>query len=92
MSDRSKLRTIAMERAGGGCEFPTCNWAGGLEMAHLKGSGAGGSIYRDHIDNVIMLCQLHHTWLDGGLHANQRRFDNEMVLREAKQRFWEGRR
>jgi predicted restriction endonuclease len=89
---RRDLRTFALERANYTCEFPTCRWTGDLEMAHLKGSGAGGSRYRDHEDNVIMLCKEHHGWLDGTPIPNMRRFDNEMVLREATDRWWEERR
>jgi hypothetical protein len=60
-------------------------------MAHLLGLQAGGSKYRDVIENVAMLCQPHHDWLDGRTVA-YRRFDNEMVLRGALDREWEGRR
>ncbi len=92
MSVRSELRTEAMERAGHMCEFPACNWTRSLEMAHLKGSGAGGSKYRDNLDNVTMLCKPHHEWLDGAPIIRMKRFDNEMVLRVALDRHWEGRR
>ena len=91
---RSELRAEAMERAGGVCEFPGCDRTD-LEMAHLKGSGMGGSKYRDTIDNVAMLCSSgvgHHQWLDGGFTPNSRRFDNEMILREVLHREWAGRR
>lgn len=83
---------MAMERAGHRCEFPTCHQASGLEMAHLKGSGMGGSRHRDTIDNVAMLCREHHGWLDGTPAPNMRRFDNEQVLRTALARQWEARR
>ena len=93
MSDRSVLRAEAMERAGGVCEFPGCAlFPMALQMAHLKGSGMGGSKHRDHIDNVAMLCPTHHLWLDGGITPNSRRFDNEMILREVLGRQWSDRR
>jgi hypothetical protein len=80
-------------RAGGVCEFPGCSARRhDLEMAHLKGSGMGGSKYRDVIENVAMLCREHHGWLDGTPTPNMRRFDNEQVLRAALGREWAGRR
>jgi len=97
MSDRSKLREAAMIRASHRCEFPP-QWVGGkwvpcnmpqpLEMAHLKGSGMGGSQHRDVLNNVIMLCRYHHDWLDGRHLANGRRLENEIVLRAWKDRPW----
>ena len=94
MSVRSDLREAAMERAGGRCEFPSCATPmPRLEMAHLIGSGMGGSRYRDVLDNVAMLCaQLHHPWLDGGIIPNARRFENEMILRAYLDRPWDDRR
>ncbi len=85
-----------MERAGNVCEFPTCHIALGLELAHLRGSGAGGSKYRDVLENVAMLCGSrsafdHHGWLDGRT-MRGRRFDNEAVLRAALERQWKDRR
>ena len=92
MTDRSLLREQALERAGGKCEFPDCTYPRPkLEMAHLKGSGMGGSKYRDHPQNVAMLCQPHHHWLDGVMYSG-RRFENEMVLRAAIDRPWKDRR
>ena len=93
---RGELRAAAMERAGGRCEFPNCHVPGTvgsvrLEMAHLLGSQAGGSKYRDVIENVAMLCVQHHDWLDGRT-TQYRRFDNEMILRAALSRQWVGRR
>ena len=83
---------LAMERAGFQCEFPDCNLTDRmLEMAHLLGSQMGGSKYRDHLDNVAMLCVEHHDWLDGRL-LHGRRGANEQVLRAALGRPWEGRR
>lgn len=89
---RSDLRALAVERAENRCEFPDCDLIGPLEMAHLKGSGAGGSKYRDVPENVAMLCQFHHGWLDGVMTPNMRRFENEMVFRKAINRPWPDRR
>jgi hypothetical protein len=61
-----------------------------LEMAHLKGKQMGGSKYRNVPENVAMLCQHHHNWLDGRT-TEQRRFDNEQALRAALGRQWAGR-
>ena len=92
MSKRSELRQAAMERAGGVCEFPSCTLGGKLEMAHLKGSGMGGSKYRDVIENLACLCGPHHQWLDGGLMPNSRRYENEQILRAVLDRPWKMRR
>ena len=89
---RSELRVQVMDRAGGRCEFPACSLPGELQMAHLRGSGMGGSKYRDTLENLAALCPYHHDWLDGRLLANGRRFDNEVVLRAALAREWSGRR
>lgn len=89
--DRGDLREFAMERAGYVCEFPACNMAYDLQMAHLKGTAMGGSKYRDRPENVAVLCRPHHDWLDGRLAPNTRRFDNEQVLRQALHRPWKSR-
>ena len=92
MTERKELRDAAMERAGGRCEFPDCTYKRPkLEMAHLKGSGMGGSRFRDDMQNVAMLCKPHHDWLDG-LMYNGRRFENEQILRAAIGRPWTDRR
>ena len=90
--NRIELRILAMERAGFQCEFPGCALTGRLEMAHLKGSGAGGSRYRDVPENVAILCQHHHDWLDGRKMPNMRRFENEAALRAILHREWPDRR
>ena len=92
MSVRSLLRAQALERAGRRCEWPDCALPGPLEMAHLAGSGMGGSKYRDTISNVTILCKTHHDWLDGRLLPNSRRFENEDLLRAWLHREWAGRR
>jgi len=43
------------------CEWSACGDAG-AHMAHIRGSGAGGS---DSLANVMFLCVLHHDILDG---------------------------
>ncbi len=93
MSERSELREAAMERAGGRCEFPDCTYPRPkLEAAHLKGSGMGGSRYRDDLANIVCLCKSHHDWLDCRSTPNMRRFENEAVLRAAIGRPWKDRR
>ena len=90
--NESELREAAVERANGRCEFPNCDLPRPrLEMAHLLGKQMGGSKFRNAFDNVAMLCVHHHDWLDGRTTV-QRRFDNELVLRAAIDRQWEGRR
>ena len=81
-----------MVRAGHRCEFPDCEMPLPLEMAHLKGSGMGGSKHRDVLNNVAMLCRHHHGWLDGALLANGRRFENEQLMRAYLVRPWTERR
>ena len=56
-----------MIRADYKCEWADCDTTEWLEMAHIKGIGMGG---RDNeskydIDNVAMLCKLHHDIYDG---------------------------
>ena len=95
MSDRSELRKAALIRAGWKCEWPNCELPTAalnpLEMSHLKGSGAGGSKYRDVLDNIWIACKFHHEWLDGGLLPG-RRFENEQILRVVLGRPWPDRR
>ena len=92
MSVESELREEAMERAGGICEFPGCSYPRPLlEVAHLHGKQAGGSKFRDVLDNLVCLCRPHHDWLDCRSTPNMRRFENEMVLRKAIGREWKDR-
>ena len=65
MSELSKLRTEAMERAGSQCEWPNCGTAYELQMAHLVHRGMGGSPKANTLANVCMLCVYHHDILDG---------------------------
>jgi len=62
-----QLRLQALERAGNKCEWPECiNYDQWLEMAHIHGIGMGGNPKRKYdIDNVAMLCKLHHDIYDG---------------------------
>ena len=92
MSSRSGLRVLAMERAGSRCEFPGCVATTRLQLAHLHGSGMGGSKYRDVSENVAVLCETCHDWLDCRITPNMRRLLNEEVLRAALGREWKDRR
>ena len=83
----------AMERAGYVCEFPGCTFVRlRLEVAHLLGKQAGGSKYRDVLENLIVLCTAHHDLLDGRMMPNGRRFEMEMLFRAAVGRHWKERR
>ena len=67
MTELQKMRLIALERAGNKCEWPECiNYDQKLEMAHIHGIGMGGNPKRKYdINNVAMLCKLHHDIYDG---------------------------
>lgn len=67
MTELQKMRAIALERAGNKCEWPMCNnFDQKLEMAHIHGIGMGGNPKRKYdINNVAMLCKLHHDIYDG---------------------------
>ena len=67
MTELQQMRLIALERANNRCEWPTCiNYDQKLEMAHLVDIGMGGSKTRKYdIENVAMLCKLHHDLYDG---------------------------
>jgi predicted restriction endonuclease len=63
----SDLRTQALERADYMCEWPECYTKEWLELAHIVGIGMGG---RDNktkydLDNVVILCKMHHDIYDG---------------------------
>lgn len=88
--NRGDLRRVAMERAGFRCEL--CGVPYDLEMSHLRGSGAGGSKYRDVPENVAVLCRMHHDLLDGRIMPNTRRFEMEQLYRLALDRPWKDRR
>ena len=62
-----EMRLIALDRANNRCEWPECiNYDQRLELAHLKDIGMGGNPTRKYdIDNVAMLCKLHHDIYDG---------------------------
>ncbi len=61
------MREIALERASNRCEWPDCNnYNSKLEMAHIHGIGMGGNPTRKYdVNNVAMLCKLHHDIYDG---------------------------
>ena len=67
MTELQRMREIALERANNRCEWADCNnYNQRLEMAHLVDIGMGGSKTRKYdIDNVAMLCKLHHDLYDG---------------------------
>ena len=67
MTKLQELRLIALERANNRCEWPECiNYDQKLELAHLKDIGMGGNPTRKYdINNVAMLCKLHHDIYDG---------------------------
>jgi len=63
-----QLRLQALERSGNKCEWPKCtNYDQWLEMAHITGIGMGGRHSKEKYDlnNVVMLCKLHHDIYDG---------------------------
>lgn len=43
-----------------------------LEMARLRGIGAGGRKSADRLDEVAMLCRFHHDLLDGRNYSGKR--------------------
>ena len=93
MSLDVEIREAALERAAGRCEIKYCTVKRPrLEVAHLRGKGAGGSKFRDALDNLAVLCHVHHDLLDGRLMPNGRRFELEMVYRAALNREWIERR
>ena len=67
MTELQKMREIALIRANNNCEWPKCvNTKDPLEMAHVHGIGMGGSKTRKYdINNVAMLCRMHHRLYDG---------------------------
>ena len=66
MESLSPLREEAMKRAGGRCEWAYCNDNKWLELAHIQGIGMGGNKKRKYdINNVAILCKLHHDVYDG---------------------------
>ena len=66
MSDIALIREEAFRRAGNVCEWANCSSSKWLELAHIKDIGMGGNPTRKYdIDNVAMLCKLHHDIYDG---------------------------
>lgn len=63
-----ELRLQALEKSNNKCEWPECtNYDKWLEMAHIKGIGMSGRNKKEKydLDNVIILCKLHHDIYDG---------------------------
>lgn len=70
MSIESDRRAELLERDGHQCMWPACTLPLGydnpLEMAHIEGKKMGGRGDEAHdIDNLVILCRLHHRMLDG---------------------------
>jgi predicted restriction endonuclease len=68
LKNLSNLRLLALDRADHKCEWPLCNnFDKKLEMAHITGIGMGGRNKKDKFDinNVVILCKLHHDIYDG---------------------------
>lgn len=63
----SDLRTQALERSEYMCEWPNCYSKEWLELAHIKGIGMGGrdKATKYDINNVAILCTMHHQIYDG---------------------------
>ncbi len=75
-----------MARCGGFCEYAEC-FEPAVEMAHLEGSGMGGSVALDVLDNVAMLCKYHHDLLDGREHHGLRREHGRLLAEVIRLRF-----
>jgi hypothetical protein len=61
----AELREEAMARANYRCEWPGNCQGDDLQMAHLEHRGRGGGDIRNRLDNVTILCERHHSILDG---------------------------
>ena len=57
------VRREIFERQGHECAVPFCNHTMFLEMAHLWAHASGGD---READNLVLLCSLHHFFLDSG--------------------------
>lgn len=83
----SLLRLEALERDDYSCRWPGCayeidEYANPLQLAHLTHRGMGGSSSRNTLDNVVMLCALHHNCLDGRTGLGTLRLELNAMLRE----------
>ena len=57
------VRREIYERQGRTCAVPLCEHTMFLELAHLVAHASGGD---READNLVLLCSLHHRFLDGG--------------------------
>lgn len=61
-SDKSRIpddiRQAVIERDRGGCRFPGCRLAAGIDIHHIKYRSEGGS---HEMSNLISLCREHHS-------------------------------
>jgi hypothetical protein len=82
--DMAALRAQALERDQG-CRWPSCdrvtNYNNPLEMAHLRHRGMGGSTEVNTLDEVVMLCRIHHNCLDGRTGLGTLRWELGEMLR-----------
>ncbi len=82
-AEMAALREQALERDQR-CRWPSCDratdYANPLEMAHLHHRGMGGSVEVNTLDEVVMLCRIHHNCLDGRTGLGTLRWElNEML-------------
>tara|TARA_B100001939_G_scaffold247136_1_gene214216 strand:+ start:206 stop:472 length:267 start_codon:yes stop_codon:yes gene_type:complete len=63
----TELREQALVRSNYQCEWANCTNNDWLELAHIIGIGMGGRNKEEKydIDNVAILCKLHHDIYDG---------------------------
>lgn len=65
----SEMRAAVLARDGYRCSWPGCDYqltqVNPLECAHLVHRQMGGGEDRNHPDNGVMLCKLHHDVFDG---------------------------
>lgn len=82
--DLAELRAQALERDGG-CKWPGCDYqidlANNLQMAHIKHRGMGGRTSVNRLDEVVILCALHHRLFDGETGLVKLRYELETMLR-----------
>jgi len=82
-AELSALRDEAMARDGR-CRWPGCTYTereAPLQMAHLVHRGMGGSKYANRLENVAMLCEIHHRCLDGVIGTHKLRWELNELLR-----------
>jgi len=67
LTELQQLRELALDRANYCCEWPECTTNQWLELAHIIGIGMGGRNKKEKfdLDNVVILCKMHHDIYDG---------------------------